>query len=377
MSIKAETQFSLKDQLFNPETVSMLSHQLAKAAKGFNKQAFEREVLSRFDQLELKQRIEHLVAVSAAHLPASYPKAIGIWRKALPAPLDPNKVDDDFGHFIWSVPGEFAAAYGCTDKHLELSLTFLREATMRFTCENPIRAFLNRYPERTLEAVHEWSKDDNYHVRRLASEGIRPFLPWAPRVNVTPEQVIEVLNTLYDDPTRYVTRSVANTLNDISKIDPGLVIHTLKRWQKQKRQRADELLWMTRHALRTQLKDDEPSALQLLGYTTRPKFDLSRPKVSKQVKVGQAFTWQSELTSQAKQKLKVTLKIYFLKANGTHSVKVFAVKDGSFSKDEVLTISKRQPFKPLTTRVLYPGTHFAELSVNGVSRDKVPFEVLA
>lgn len=70
----------------------------------------------------------------------------------------------------------------------------------------------------------------NYHVRRLASEGIRPFLPWAERANVEPDETFEVMEMLKHDSTRYVTRTVANTLNDLSKIDLDKVVATLDRY---------------------------------------------------------------------------------------------------------------------------------------------------
>jgi|TARA_Y100001960_G_C14734217_1_gene859374 3-methyladenine DNA glycosylase AlkC len=44
--------------------------------------------------------------------------------------------------------------------------------------EFAIRTFLKNFPEKTMEYIQIWSKNENYHVRRLASEGIRPNLPW-------------------------------------------------------------------------------------------------------------------------------------------------------------------------------------------------------
>ena len=220
------------------------------------------------------------------------------------------------------------------------------------------------------------TQDKNYHVRRLASEGIRPFLPWAMRAELPVKDIVAVLDKLHDDPTRYVTRSVANTLNDISRIDAVAVIRTLKRWQKKKRQKQRELDWMIRHALRTLLKQDNAAALDLLGYPVRPKFRVTDQSATDAVKVGEAFVWRCTLTSLVDQKLKITLRMHFLKANGSHSTKVFAVKDSDFVSGEKIEIVKRQPFKPITTRVLYPGTHYAELLVNGVARKKLAFELV-
>ncbi len=376
MSIKAETSFSLKDQLFNAKTLGVLSERLNDAYPGFKRNKFEREVLARFPELELKERISWIVTTLEAHLPGEFPLAMDILHRALPTPLDPSKSDDDFGHFIWAVPGEYVSRHGCTIEHLAASLDFLREATMRFTSEGAIRPFLRRYRAQTMAFVHECAKHGNYHVRRLASEGIRPFLPWAPRAGVPVDQVISVLDCLYADNTRFVTRSVANTLNDVSRIDAELVIHTLKRWHKQHYQQTEELAWITRHALRTLVKQDHPAALELLGYPTEPRFRISNIEASEIVKVGTHLSWRCQLVSLAEQRLKIMLRINFLKANGSHSVKVFAVKDARLDKGEQLQINKQLLFKPMTTRVLYPGTHYVELVVNGVARGKRAFELV-
>lgn len=376
MGIKADTSFSLKDQLFNADSVGELAGRLAKVLPEFRRSAFEREVLARFADLELKERIAWIVTVLESHLPDAFPDALRALRNALPEPLDPTRTDDDFGRFIWVVPGEYVAKHGCKEEFLDESLDFLREATKRFSSEGAIRPFLNRFPEQTLAFVHECTADANYHVRRLASEGIRPLLPWAVRVDVSTDEILCVLDKLYADHTRYVTRSVANTLNDISKTDPDRVLETLEGWRQEGKQNDQELRWMIRHALRTLLKQDFAAALKLLGYTTEPKFRLSKQEISETVAVGDSFEWRATLTSLADQKLKVTLRIHYLKANGSLSAKVFAVRNGDFRKGESLEIVKHQPFRPVTTRTLYPGTHYAELVVNGKSRRKRAFELI-
>jgi 3-methyladenine DNA glycosylase AlkC len=308
-------------------------------------------------------------------LPDDFDQAVDILEAALPKPLDPSLSDDDFGHFIWSVPAEWVAQNGCTEERLDRSLGFLKEATMRFTVENAIRPFLAQYPEQTMRFIHRCATDSNYHVRRLASEGIRPYLPWAPRVRLPAERIIEVLNVLHGDPTRYVTRSVANTMNDLSRDDPELAISTLEQWRRSARQAQDELNWMTRHALRTLVKADNKQALELLGYPSAPAFSLSKVSVSESVAIGDALHWRGTLKSKVPQNLKIALRVHFLKASGNHAAKVYAVKDVNAGQEN-LEIEKKIPFKPITTRTLYPGTHHVELVVNGTARGKRPFELI-
>ena len=377
MSIKAETSFSLKDDLFNRHTVAELGAALLEAHPTFARRAFERNASRAFANLELKERINFLVEEAHRHLPADIEAARAIWLAALPEPLDPERTDDDFGRFIWVVPGEYMARYGCSAGQLEKSLEFLRETTKRFSAESAIRPFLSEFPEATMAHVRRWASDGNYHVRRLASEGIRPFLPWAARVVLPVRDVVAVLDTLYADPTRYVTRSVANNLNDLSRIEPDAVLMALERWSREGRQAAGELDWMTRHALRTLLSADDPTALSMVGYPLDPEFRLSRIDVSSEVKVGENLTWQAMLASGKAQRLKIALKVDFLKANGRHAAKVFKVKDVELGAGERVAIAKSIRFKPMTTRVLYPGKHYVELVVNGVSRGKRAFELRA
>ena len=375
MAIKAETSFSLADQLFNADSVRTLTDAVAKAWPEFDAATFTQASLAAFPDLELKQRIGHMVDQLDEQLPADFDQAVEILEAALPEPLDPNLEDDDFGHFIWSVPAEWVAQNGCTDERLDRSLAFLKQATMRFSVENAIRPFLDQYPEQTMRFIRSCATDANYHVRRLASEGIRPYLPWAQRVRLPIDSVIDVMNLLHADPTRYVTRSVANTMNDLSRDDPEVVIKTLKQWRRSAAQVRDELDWMTRHALRTLVKTDNTQALELLGYPAEPKFSLRKVWASNSVAIGDALHWRGTLTSKARQKLKVGLRVHFLKASGEHSVKVFAVKDVDAGK-EAFVIEKKISFKPITTRTLYFGTHHVELVVNGKIRGKRSFELI-
>ncbi|MFT4714150.1 MAG: 3-methyladenine DNA glycosylase AlkC [Candidatus Azotimanducaceae bacterium] len=372
MAIKAETSFSLKDQLFNAQTVAKFSTSLSAVLSGFKKKQFEKEILDRFPKLELKARIGWIVSVLSIHLPDEFESALRILENALPPPLDPKKTDDDFGEFIWAVPGEYVARFGCTKQNLTESLAFLQKSTMRFTAENSIRPFLRHFPDETLAFVRDCAVHKNYHVRRLASEGIRPFLPWAERANVDPAQIFDIIELLKLDETRYVIRSVANTLNDLSKIDPGQVIKTLTSWQQKP---SKEMTWMTRHALRTLIKQDHADALSLLGYPINPDFRVSNISATTNVAVGDNLNYQCLIRSNADQNLRIALRIHYLKANGSHSSRVFAVKDIKVASGKQLQIDKKVSFRPITTRALYQGAHHVEIVVNGIARGRKTFDV--
>lgn len=367
--------FSLADQLFNEQTVSKLSKSLKKAHRSFDEAGYRTDVLQQFPDLELKERISALVDGLESRLPDNFVKAVQILEKTLPPPLNPELTDDDFGEFVWCVPAEYVARHGVSGERLETSLAFLREATKRFSGENAIRPFLAEYPEETMTFIWSCTTDDNYHVRRLASEGIRPLLPWARKVVLPTETILDVLTSLHADNTRYVTRSVANNVNDLSKSDPDLVLDTLGQWRKQSTQSSDELEWMIRHGLRTMVKQGHPQALEFLGYPSKPVFSVSKVSVSDVVQVGDSLLWRGELTSRANQSLKIGLQMHFLRADGSHSTKLFAVADRSMEKGESLLIEKSIGMKPLSTRTLYTGIHHVELVVNGVHRTKKSFDL--
>lgn len=375
--IKADKSFSLADQLFNRGTVKQLSGSLAEVWGEFDSAKFNRSVLRRFPRLELKERIDCMVDALGVQLPNDYDQALKMLEAALPEPLDPDKTDDDFGEFIWVVPGEYVARHGCTDNRCERSLDFLGEATMRFSAESAIRPFLKLYPRQTLSVMQNWTRHWNYHVRRLVSEGTRPYLPWAQRVKLPPEDILQLLTQLHNDRTRYVTRSVANNLNDISRDHPDLVMKTLLEWRVLGRQSKRELAWMTRHALRSLLKNGHPGAYELLGYTANPAFTLTDIKVTPEVKVGEAMKWRATLKSKAPQTLKIDLRIHYLKGYGYYGKRSYTVCEKELQRGEWLELEKSITLKPMTTRTLYPGTQYIELVVNGIARSKRPFELIA
>ncbi|WP_107495249.1 DNA alkylation repair protein [Thalassobius sp. I31.1] len=359
-------KYSLKDDLFNAETVGYLAGLFQAADPSFQAQAFADQVLAPFPELELKQRIDHIAAVLAAHLPADFSAAARAIQAALPEPLDPTLKDDDFGRFIFAPLGEYAVNHGLED-HPDLSLDLLEAVTQRFSMEFAIRPFLNRWPDRVLARMQIWAQHDHYHVRRLVSEGTRPKLPWGMKVGVTSEQTLPFLDLLHADPTRFVTRSVANHLNDISKTDPDLVVSTLADWQAEGRQDAKELDWMTRHALRGLVKKGHAGALELLGYRSNPDISVTSLQAGRDsLEIGESFTFDTVLEAGQDEALMVDYVIDFVKANGSTAPKVFKLKQVQMKAGSRLTLRKKHLFKKgATTFTHYPGQHRLSLQVNG------------
>ena len=367
MMQKNKEKFSLKDELFNATKVQKIANEIKAVYSSFDAETFSDEVLASFPELELKERMYHMRDMFRKYLPNDYVEATNILIKALPEELDTNKYDNDFGDFIYAPYSEFVVGYGCCDEHLDFSLNALREMTKRFSVEFAIRDFINYYPEETLSMLRQCALSSNYHERRLASEGLRIKLPWAKNITLDYHKAMQPLEKLYYDKTRYVTRSVANHLNDISKIDAPLVIETLKRWKSTGKQEIKEMEYMINHALRTLVKQGNEEALSLLGYEKYPDIVVGELiLLSSSVKVGEALVFEVTIEAEKDVKLMIDYLMHFQTKAGILSVKVHKLKKLELEKGESIILQKKHLFrKNMTTRTLYSGEHKIELQING------------
>ncbi len=151
-----------------------------------------------------------------------------ILRQALPPELDPSKSDDDFGDFIYALYSEYVTAYGCNEEQLDFSLQALREISKRFSVEFAIRDFINNFPTQTLKMLEECAKSENYHERYLASEGLRPKLPWAKKLTIDYREPLKHLELLYSDRIRYVTRFLEE-IEPLSRVYIVLTFYILQK----------------------------------------------------------------------------------------------------------------------------------------------------
>ncbi len=103
----------LKDQLFNLEKITKLANEIKIVYPKFKKDKFISEAITKFPELELKQRIYHIKDLLNKFLPFSYKDALAIILKALPKELNLNKTDNDFGDFIYAPYSEFVTSFGC------------------------------------------------------------------------------------------------------------------------------------------------------------------------------------------------------------------------------------------------------------------------
>ncbi|MBL4627614.1 MAG: hypothetical protein JKY00_06180 [Roseicyclus sp.] len=367
-------KFSLKDHLFNAESIGQLAAEYVSGINGFNVEAYTRDVLGGFPARELMARMEWMADCLTPYLADDFPTMAAQLEAAMAAPLDTALSDDDFGHFIHAIPGVLAVRHGL-DGHCDCALDLLEQATQRFSMEFYIRAFLNRWPDQTLARLSQWADHPNYHVRRLVSEGTRPRLPWAKNIDISPLVPLPFLNRLHADPTRYVTRSVSNHMNDLSRVDADLVLKTLGEWRAEGRQNPKELQWMTTHSLRTLIKQGNSGAMEMLGYDPAAKVQVdvltitpANPRIGDKVQV------DITLSAAKKTPVLVDYAIRFKRPSGAEGDKVFKVKQAVILPGKPLTLRKSQTFKAdASTYALAAGAHRLSLMVNGGVRATLDF----
>lgn len=349
--------------MFNPQSLGDLAAEYAKVS-GFDPDLFLAQALPGLQGRALLERLDWIADCIEVQLSSDFPTLADQLETAMPDPLDPTLGDDDFGRFIHAVPGVLAVRHGLQD-HPARALDLLWAATQRFSMEFYIRPFLNTWPDQTLARLRIWVGDDNYHVRRLVSEGTRARLPWAKAITLDPLLPLEFLTDLHADPTRYVTRSVANHLNDISKIEPRIVIETLDKWIGQNKQNKSEMAWMRRHALRTLLKEGHPDALAHMGYTHDPTLGPVTLHFPQSVAINDTVPLSVSISAPQKTPVLVDYRMSFPRAKRTITRK-YRVKDTCLMQDEAVTLSKRHNFKGgASTFTLTPGPGILTVTVNG------------
>ncbi|MBL9022622.1 MAG: DNA alkylation repair protein [Myxococcales bacterium] len=354
---------------FSPALVRRIAADVARASPSFPSPAFVARATRGLDALELLDRAKQIARALADHLPADFPAAI----RVLLASLGPEHATDELvgagmAPFYYLPHTIFVAERGLD--HFALSFQAQYELTKRFTAEWSVRAFIARDPERTFAQLRAWATDENAHVRRLVSEGTRLRLPWASRVawlDENPHRILELLELLKHDSASLVRRSVANSLNDLSKVDADLTVETCRQWLSSASPETEALV---RHALRSLVKKGHRGALSLLGAGARPRVELGASRLSsRSVRLGGEIRFSFDLASTARrpQDLVVDYAVHFIKANGSPRPKVFKLKRIKLGPNEIASFEGKVSFTDLTTRRHYPGPHRIEALVNGVA----------
>lgn len=354
-------------EMFNKAYFEKLSTEFHKAYPQFDRKAFLNEMLINLENLSLNQRLRKTSQVLHSYLPKNYQETIDLMKQVI------QTTPKGYTNLVFP---DFVGLYGLDQANH--SLKALKYFTVFGSSEFAIREFLKRDFDSTLEVMKTWTKDKNEHVRRLASEGSRPRLPWSfklDRVIHEPQVTQSILNQLKEDESLYVRKSVANHLNDISKENAGYMIELVNSWNKSHPHTA----WIIKHASRTLIKKGNPDSLKVFDYEKNVQIEIQHLKLSKtKIKLGDSLQFSFDLVSKKSktQKLVVDYIIHYRKKSGELSPKVFKLKDVELKPKESISITKTQVFKDFTTRKHVGGEHLLEIQVNGKIFAKHNFKLI-
>lgn len=372
----------LKDQFFSKAYITTLAADVKAAAPDFDATAFTKSVLDRnWKKRELKDRMHHVADCLHAALARDYKSCI-----ALLTPIVQRRIKEKTNSFGDMIFPDFVERYGLGD--FKTSVRALEIFTAACSSEFAVRPFIVRYPHEMMGQMLQWSKHKSEHVRRLASEGCRPRLPWAmalPEFKKNPRPVLQILENLKSDSSDYVRRSVANNLNDISKDNLEIALQTAERWFGKNAETnahgRDEVAnrhggrsslatnALIRHALRNELKKGNKRALQLFALSHATKARIHELSVSPpKIMIGDPVHIYFVLESRADERLRLEYWVHFVKAKGHATRKVFQVYEGEFSARTRRTFRKKHRFQDFTTRKHYAGKHEITIAVNGVAK---------
>lgn len=371
--------------MYNEQFFDRFTKDLKLVINDLNVREFVAQIMDdEWENREYKQRITHMTTILKKFLPADYKDAIAkilelldYVKNTLP---DLSKIDDkNFGLLTLeygAILDNYIEQYGLDD--YETSVKAIEKITQFTSCEFAVHPFIIKYPNEMMKQMLVWSKHEHWGVRRLASEGCRPRLPWAmalPNLKENPAPILPILENLKNDPSRFVRLSVANNLNDIAKDHPETVIDLAKKWKGE----SEVVDWVIKHGCRTLLKQGNPEVMKLFGFDSIKNisienFQISTPKV----KVGNTLEFSFNLVNNKKKKNKIRLEygIYYQKANGTLAKKVYKISEKEYAENSITPITRKHSFRVITTRKFYLGIHQVAVIVSGNEFEKHVFELI-
>ncbi|WP_244117921.1 DNA alkylation repair protein [Burkholderia gladioli] len=358
----------LKDSMGERQFRSLLST-LKLIERSFDTRRFLAVALDGLDELSLMARVRRAslaIEAGAQALPGGYDTVLTLLAEAAP---------HLGGGFLSLVAPDYVGQFGRHD--FDRSMAALAFFTRFGSSEFAVREFLRDDPRRALATLRDWSRHEDQAVRRLASEGSRPRLPWSFRlreIEADPALAAPILDNLRADPSDYVRRSVANHLNDVTKLHPDWVLERAAAWG------VDDAgtRWIVRHALRTLVKRGDARALALLGASGAARIEAVPFAVTPaRIELGETVTLAAELVSTAQdvQRLVVDYRIGYVKKNGSTAHKVFKLRELTLAPGQRIDIVRSQRIRDFTTRTHYAGRHGVELIVNGAVVAQAHFDL--
>jgi 3-methyladenine DNA glycosylase AlkC len=363
----------LKD-LYSPAFYDRLTTALAATIQDFDQALFIKKIFTpEFEFKELKERMKHTTQVLHDFLPDDYPQTITLIKKIIEQLRIQGIGEDGLAYMF--LP-DYIETYGIDD--LENSVEALEFVTQFVSCEFAVRPFILKYENQMILRMQQWSLHESHKVRRLSSEGSRPRLPWAmgiPFLKKDPTSILPILENLKTDPSEFVRRSVANSLNDIAKDHPQVVLNMAKKWSGL----GAETDAIIKHGSRTLLKQGHADILKHYGLIDAgillKDFKILTPKI----RIGESLEFSFSIlnSNPAEQKVRLEYAIYYKKQNGQSTKKVYKISERIYPAGATINIIRKQKFILITTRKFHLGDHQISMIINGAEKNILPFELTA
>ncbi|GAB7101873.1 DNA alkylation repair protein [Streptomyces phaeofaciens JCM 4814] len=356
----------MKERALNPDRIARIGREMQAACPGFDAASFIAQVTADLPRLELKARIARTAEGLHQHLPVTGRAALDILLRSLPATPEAASAETDFGLYIYAPHSAYVAAHHLHPDHLDQAFAALAALTPYFSAEDAVRTFLHTYPQQTLKIAATWAAASDHRVRRLASEALRPHLPWSVRTGLPVNTALPLLDLLYADSSRFVTTSVANHLRDIARTEPELVLATLTRWRTEGRAADAELAFITREALKARLKAGWAPAYTLTGYNPQAAISVSPLRLTHtEFRLGDGLAFEADLTASTDTPVHVMYVLTRTDPGTTTGEKVAHLTRATVKAGTPLHLAKNHPLRSTGTAALTPGSYHLALQVNG------------
>lgn len=203
---------------FGKPLVDMLTAKFTAVFPEFDETAFRKSAKG-LEELTLMKRIGRIADAMTDVLPEDSRAVYSIQEKLLGPPL--TEKQQTFNDGYWMLPlADFWTRYHYDD--FNTCIKSIEQLTQRGTAEFAVRPLIARYPTECELVLEKWTAHSSFHVRRLASEGTRPYLPWGGKLGVGTDQskrYLSIISVLKNDAYPYVRRSLGNHVRDWRRID--------------------------------------------------------------------------------------------------------------------------------------------------------------
>ncbi len=225
--------------------------------------------------------------------------------------------------------------------------------------------------DRVLPHCEAWLTEPHDAARRLLIEAMRPRGVWTghlTELRENPAPLKTILETVLDDPSRYVQNAAGNCLNDVAKDHPDAVCDWASQWLKGTP--SAPRMYIVKRGLRTLVKESHPRALKVLGFGgaehVKPEW---KGAVPKNVKLGDRLRVEFLIENPTKKETRIVVKAE-LEGPGKGAkprIARYHIGEAEIPPMETRTVSKAIRFEDRNSQPKLTGAYTLRLTINGIN----------